>query len=52
MKKTTRKHWTGKPKEKGQSFQATVTVLKITPGSAGVPSVISINGEDFVRRPK
>lgn len=52
MKNTTRKHWTGKPKQKGQVFQAQVTVKKVMTGASGIPNVIEINGEDYIRRPK
>lgn len=50
--KTTKKYWTGKPKMKGQSFQAKVLVKKVMTGPYGIPNVININGEDYIRRPK
>ena len=52
MKKRTKKHWTGKPKEKGQIFTARVEVKKLIPGPDKIPSVITINNEDYIRRPK
>ena len=50
--KTTKKFWTGRPKEKGQIFSARVLVKKVMTGPSGIPNVIEINGEDYIRRPK
>ena len=50
--KTTKKHWRGKPKEKGQVFTAKVLVKKVMTGPSGIPNVIEINGGDYVRRAK
>lgn len=50
--KTTKKYWTGQPKKKGQTFQAKVLVKKVMTGESGIPNVIEINGEDYIRRPK
>lgn len=52
MKYTTKKFWTGKPKKRGQVFYAKVLVKKIMTGPSGIPNVIEINGEDYIRRPK
>ena len=52
MKNTTREHWTGELMQKGQVFQAEVLVKKVMTGASGIPNVIEINGEDYIRRPK
>ena len=52
MKNNGKKKWRGKPKEKGQQFQAKVKVKKVITGESGIPSVIEINGEEYVWRPQ
>ena len=49
VKKTTRKHWTGEPMQKGQVFKGDIEVKKVKDEQ---PTVVTINNCDFVYRPK